>query len=164
LRIRSDIERKRLFGLPALARSDYAVGDGIYDSAATTATYDRLVELASHILAAGYPVLVDAANLKAWQRAAFRELAAAREVPFVILACTAPEAVLRTRLATRQAAGRDASEADQAVLAHQMHAREAFTPDEEACTLTIDTSVPFPDDLPAMLQDIPIPCPPESVR
>ena len=164
LRIRSDIERKRLFGLPALARSDYAVGDGIYDSAATTATYDRLVELASHILAAGYPVLVDAANLKAWQRAAFRELAAAREVPFVILACTAPEAVLRTRLATRQAAGRDASEADQAVLAHQMHAREAFTPDEEACTLTIDTSVPFPDDLPAALLDLPNSCPPGPAR
>lgn len=164
LRIRSDIERKRLFGLPALARSDCAVGDGIYDGAATTATYDRLVELASHILAAGYPVLVDAANLKAWQRAAFRELAAAREVPFVILACTAPEAVLQARLASRQAAGRDASEADQAVLAHQMRAREAFTPDEEACSVTIDTSVPFPDDLPAMLQDIPIPCPAESVR
>jgi uncharacterized protein len=120
--------------------------------------------LASHILAAGYPVLVDAANLKAWQRAAFRDLAAARGVPFVILACTAPEAVLQARLTTRQAAGRDASEADQAVLAYQMHAREAISPDEDTCTLTIDTSAPFPDDLPAVLQDIPIPFPPESVR
>ena len=164
LRIRSDIERKRLFGLPALARSDCAVGDGIYDAAATAATYDRLVELAHHILAAGYPVLVDAANLKAWQRKAFRELAAVRGVPFVILACTAPEAVLQARLAARREAGRDASEADQAVLAYQMRGREAIAPDEEACTLAIDTSAPFPEDLPAVLQDIPIPCPPESVR
>ena len=164
LRIRSDIERKRLFGLSALARSDCAVGDGIYDAAATAATYDRLVELAHHILGAGYPVLVDAANLKAWQRKAFRELAAARGVPFVILACTAPEAVLQARLATRRAAGRDASEADQAVLAYQMRAREAITSDEEACTLTIDTSAPFPDDLPAVLQDLPVPSPPDSAR
>ena len=73
LRIRSDVERKRLFGLPALARSDSAVGDGIYDTAATGATYDRLVELASQILAAGYPVVVDAANLRIWQRDAFRK-------------------------------------------------------------------------------------------
>ena len=164
LRIRSDIERKRLFGLSALARSDCAVGDGIYDTVATAATYDRLVELAHDILAAGYPVLVDAANLKAWQRKAFQELAAARGVPFVILACTAPEAVLQARLATRRAAGRDASEADQAVLAYQMRAREAITSDEEACTLTIDTSAPFPDDLPAVLQDIPVPWPPDSAR
>ncbi len=153
LRIRSDVERKRLCGLPALARSDSAVGDGIYDAAATTATYDRLVELAGHILAAGYPVLVDAANLKVWQRTAFRDLAAARGVPFVIVACAAPEAVLQSRLASRQAAGGDASEADQAVLAFQMRAREAITPDEEACTLRIDTSGPFPEDLPAALLD-----------
>jgi predicted kinase len=101
LRIRSDVERKRLFGLPALARSDSAVGDGIYDTAATGATYDRLVELASQILAAGYPVVVDAANLRIWQRDAFRKLAASRGVPFAIVSCTVPEAVLQARLATR---------------------------------------------------------------
>jgi hypothetical protein len=164
LRIRSDVERKRLGGLPALARSDSAVGDGIYDAAATTATYDRLVELAGQILAAGYPVLVDAANLKVWQRTAFRDLAAARGVPFVILDCAAPEAVLRSRLATRQAAGRDASEADEAVLAYQMRNCDAITPDEEACTFRIDTSAPFPDALPAALQDITAACRPAPAR
>ncbi|QLQ25355.1 MAG: AAA family ATPase [Dechloromonas sp.] len=164
LRIRSDVERKRLCGLPALAHSDSAVGDGIYDAAATTATYDRLVGLAEQILAAGYPVLVDAANLKVWQRAAFRDLAAASGVPFVILACVAPEAVLQSRLATRQAAGRDASEADQAVLAYQMRTCEAITPDEEACTFRIDTSAPFPDALPAALQDVPAACWPAPAR
>ena len=164
LRIRSDVERKRLFGLPALARSDSAVGAGLYDAAATRATYDRLVELASQILAAGYPVVVDAANLKTWQRDAFRKLAAARGVPFAIVSCTAPEAVLQARLATRQASGRDASEADQAVLACQLRDREAITTDEEACCLTIDTSGPFPEDLPGALQGIPVPCPPGHAR
>ena len=164
LRIRSDVERKRLFGLPALARSDSAVGDGIYDTAATGATYDRLVELASQILAAGYPVVVDAANLRIWQRDAFRKLAASRGVPFAIASCTVPEAVLQARLATRLAAGRDASEADRAVLAQQMRDGEAFTADEEACCLTIDTSGPFPEDLPAALQDLPVPSLPVSAR
>jgi aminoglycoside phosphotransferase family enzyme/gluconate kinase len=156
LRIRSDIERKRLFGLPALARSDSAVGDGIYDAAATAATYDRLVELADDILAAGYTVLVDAATLKTWQRKVFRDVAAARGVPFAILACAAPETVLQCRLVTRRAGGRDASEADRAVLAQQIRDRETFTSDEEACCLNIDTSGPFPEYLPAALQDIPI--------
>ncbi len=157
LRIRSDVERKRLFGLSALTRSDCAVGDGIYDTAATKATYDRLVESASHILAAGYPVLVDAANLQAWQRAAFRNLAAARKVPFVILACTAPEALLQARLVSRQAAGCDASEADYAVLTQQMRTQEALTLEEEACCLGIDTTRPFPEDLPGRLLGIQIP-------
>ena len=157
LRIRSDVERKRLFGLSALTRSDCAVGDGIYDTAATKATYDRLVESASHILAAGYPVLVDAANLQAWQRAAFRDLAAARKVPFVILACTAPEALLQARLVSRQAAGCDASEADYAVLTQQMRTQEALTLEEEACCLGIDTTRPFPEDLPGRLLGIQIP-------
>ncbi|MBL8419365.1 MAG: AAA family ATPase [Dechloromonas sp.] len=154
LRIRSDVERKRLFGLPALARSDSDVGDGIYDAAATKATYDRLVELAHDILAAGYPVLVDAANLKTWQRKAFQELAAVRGVPFVILACTAPEAVLQARLASRQAAGCDASEADYTVLTQQMRTQEALTLDEEACCLSIDTTRLFPEDLPGRLSGI----------
>jgi hypothetical protein len=45
-----------------------------------------------------------------------------------------------------------------------MRAREAITSDEEACTLTIDTSAPFPDDLPAVLQDLPISSTPDPAR
>lgn len=154
LRIRSDVERKRLRGLAPAARSHSGVGRGIYDPATTRSTYGLLLELANDILAAGYPVVVDATNLLAWQRTAFRQLAVAWRVPFVILACTAPPAVLQARLAQRQTSGGDASEADQSVLAHQMQTREALSPDEEACCLHIDTTAPLPADLHRRLREI----------
>ena len=50
IRIRSDIERKRLHGFSASARSGSAVGEGIYTEAAGAATYSRLAELASRVL------------------------------------------------------------------------------------------------------------------
>ena len=157
LRIRSDVERKRLYGLPALAHSESAVGGGIYGTSATRATYDRLVELAGRILAAGYPVIVDAANLKVWQRNAFRKLAADRKLPFAIIACSAPKEIIEARLAARQAANCDASEADRRVMEQQRHDQEAFAPDERAFCIDIDSSAPFPEGLPGRLEKIPVP-------
>lgn len=154
LRIRSDVERKRLRGLAPAARSHSGIGQGIYDPATSTATYGQLLELANEILAAGYPVVIDAANLLAWQRTAFRQLAATWRVPFVILDCTAPPAVLQARIAQRQAGGGDASEANEAVLAHQMQTREALSPEEEAYCLHIDTALPLPADLQLRLRNI----------
>lgn len=154
LRIRSDVERKRLRGLAQATRSHSGVDQGIYDPATTTATYGQLLELANEILAAGYPVVVDAANLLAWQRTAFRQLAVTWHVPFVIVACSAPPSVLQDRVAQRQASGGDASEADQTVLAHQMQTREALSPEEEAHCLQIDTALPLPADLHRRLQEI----------
>ena len=154
LRIRSDVERKRLRGLAPAAHSDSGVGQGLYDPATTTCTYDRLLELATGIVAAGYPVVVDAANLQAWQRVPFCQLAKMRRLPFAIIACTAPPAVLQARIAQRLANGGDASEATQAVLAHQIQTCEALTAEEEACCLHLDTSAPLPADLQLCLQAI----------
>lgn len=139
LRLRSDVERKRLHGLPALAGSASGVDAGAYTAAATRATYERLVELARVLLLAGYPVLIDAANLRRWQRDAFRALAQELAVPFAIVACTAPDALLQARIERRLAAGNDASEADQAVLAQQLRTQEPLTADEEARCVHVDT-------------------------
>ena len=64
IRIRSDVERKRLHGLSALESSR----GGIYGQEATLRTYARLHELAQELLSAGYPVIVDAAFLKRDER------------------------------------------------------------------------------------------------
>ena len=45
IRIRSDVERKRLHGFAPGARTGAAVADGIYRSEATRATYERLAQL-----------------------------------------------------------------------------------------------------------------------
>lgn len=113
IRIRSDVERKRIFGLDMLA-SSRAQGVEIYTADATRRTYERLFALARIALQAGWPVVLDAAFLRREERSLAQDLAAAQGVPFSILACEAPERVLQDRLRSREG---DASEADLAVLA-----------------------------------------------
>lgn len=127
IRIRSDVERKRLFGLGPL---DSGAGRDLYTPEATARTYDRLLMLASTVLDAGFPVIVDAAFLKTSERAMFRTLAQQKDVPFVILSVTAGDAVLRERIALRQRAAQDASEADLQVLEKLGVAQEPLAEDE----------------------------------
>ena len=117
VRLRSDVERKRLFGLDALAASGSALDAGIYTPEAHAATYRRLAELAATALQAGWSVVVDAAFLRRSERDAFRHLAASEGVAFSILACEAPVAELRRRVVARTG---DASEATLAVLEKQL--------------------------------------------
>ncbi|POC69788.1 ATP-binding protein, partial [Vibrio vulnificus] len=110
VRLRSDIERKRLFGeQPEHDRGQFAAG--IYSSQASEATYAHLHQLAAKILQAGYPVVIDAAYLKQNQRQAACHIAEETGVPFLILDCQAPEAVIAGWLAQRQAEGKDPSDA-----------------------------------------------------
>ena len=62
IRVRSDIERKRLFGLE-MHQSSRATGLQIHGAHATRRTYEYLLEMASISLPAGYPVVLDAALL-----------------------------------------------------------------------------------------------------
>ena len=140
IRVRSDVERKRLFALRADARTGSAVGGGIYDPDATRRTYARLAELARTVLAAHWPVIVDAAFLRHAERAAFRSLGRDLGVPFALVSCTAPEAELRARISAREEAGTDASEAGLAVLARQLETQEPPAADEASDTVVIDTS------------------------
>lgn len=140
LRLRSDVERKRLHGLSALARSGARAGRGIYTPTATRRTYARLLELADIIVRAGYPVIVDATFLRRAQRQVFADLARTQRIPWVILAFEAPKAVLHARIVARQAHAQDASEAGLTVLAGQLSRREPLDAHEQACTLSIDTS------------------------
>ena len=139
LRIRSDIERKRLHGLAGAARSVSAVGAGLYSETATRGTYDELYRLAQLLIEAGWPVIVDASFLLRSQRTRFRALAAAAGVPFLLLDCHAAAGELRRRVAQREAAGNDASEATLAVLEHQLDTVEPLAADERDSALSIDT-------------------------
>ena len=63
VRLRADVERKRLFGLAPTAASACVVPDGIYSADATERTYAQLLVLARTVLEAGFAVLVDATFL-----------------------------------------------------------------------------------------------------
>jgi aminoglycoside phosphotransferase family enzyme/predicted kinase len=142
LRIRSDVERKRLHGLTASQDSGSAVGKGIYGAEATRATYARLAAIAETALQAGQSVIVDAAFLKDWQRRAFSELAARVGAKFVILDIEAPLPVLRQRLIRRRERGGDASEAGQEVLEQQLVHREPLAGEELASRRVVQAQQP----------------------
>ncbi len=135
IRIRSDVERKRLFGLAPSADSRSSIGSGIYGADATQRTYARLHELARELLMAGFPVIVDAAFLKQEERKQFRELAYDLEVPFAIASMQASKAILSARITQRRKEAYDASEADIAVLEQLQGVQERLLPHEIACAV-----------------------------
>lgn len=135
IRIRADVERKRLFGLPADADTRAAGMPDIYTREASARTFDRLEVLAAEVLAAGHPVILDATFIRRGLRERFRALAERLGVPFRLVHCDAPPAELRRRVAMRHASGTDASEADVAVLESQLAACEPPGEDEMAWTL-----------------------------
>ncbi len=104
LHLRSDVERKRLAGLEAHQDSRSPPDAGIYTIEFNERTYGRLHECASAALAAGEPAIIDAAFLRREERRRFRTLAQERNLPFAIVHCRAPDAVLRDRVSARAAA------------------------------------------------------------
>lgn len=139
VRLRSDVERKRLAGLAAQADSR-AAGLDLYGPALTERTYAELLVRAAPALAAGWPVVLDGAYLRRAQRDAAAAFAAAQGVRCTLLHCTAPMALLRERVGTRQG---DASEADVGVLETLARVAEPLGDDERRRTITVDTAKPF---------------------
>ncbi len=134
--IRSDIERKRLFGYQAMAQTDSSINAGLYNQEASLQTYGHLKTLAKTVLEAGFPVIVDAAFLKAGQREMFRQLAADCGVPFHIIDFQASTEELCRRITQRQ---QDASEATVAVLSQQQQTAEPLSEQEETGVIRVDT-------------------------
>ncbi len=148
LRVRSDVERKRLHGLDAAQHSGSAPGAGIYTVAASAQTYALLAQAAHAIIAGGETAVVDAAFLRRADRARFRALAQTLGVPLLLVSCSAPPEVLRARLQRRAASGTDASEADLAVLERQLASAEPLDADERARAIEVATTQGVaPDDL-----------------
>jgi aminoglycoside phosphotransferase family enzyme/predicted kinase len=131
IRLRSDVERARL------------LGGGQYQTADSDAVYERLRELATLSLAAGYPTIVDAACLQRAQRDLWSALAARQRVPYVLLDCEAPIDVLRQRVRDRTLRGGDPSQADEAVLQTLTTSRQPLASDELPRVLRVDTDQPL---------------------
>ncbi|MES2818573.1 MAG: AAA family ATPase [Pseudomonadota bacterium] len=138
VRLRSDVERKRLFGEQQPA-SGHALNAGLYSHDASAATYQHLHQLADAALHAGFAVVIDATYLKQDQRQAAWQVAEATGTPFLILDCQAPEEVLKVWLAQRQAAAQDPSDATLEVIQAQQASRENLTDAEQLNSKRVDT-------------------------
>lgn len=136
IRLRSDVERKRLHGLAPLESSRSPTGGNLYTEEATAKTYQRLAELAGQVLAAGLPVIVDAASLKQQERSLLAAVAESRGVPFALIHCEAPEALRREWIRNRKG---DASEATEELLDEQQGWLEPLTAEEKSHTIHLHT-------------------------
>ena len=131
IRIRSDVERKRLF------RSGL---EKLYTTEATLKTYTRLSNISKALLSSGYSVIIDAANLKLQQRKYFIDLAKSMHIRYYVLAYQAEEAILKQRIEARAQRGDDASDATVEILIKQLETHEPLSTEEQPFAIKIDTS------------------------
>ena len=139
VRIRTDVERKRLHGLEATDRGAAGFDAVLYSKQSTQRVYAGVVGVARTSIGAGFATVVDGAFLRLWQRQAARQLADEMRVPFLIVAFEAREATLRERIGERSQAGNDASDADLEVLESQLRMHDPLDASEAAHCVVVDT-------------------------
>ena len=110
--LRSDVERKHLFGVEETTR----LPDAAYSETAGRETYARLTRKAALALKAGHSAIVDAVQSRAPERQAISSLAGELGAAFAGLWLEAPLEARRTRVEHREA---DASDADARVVVAQ---------------------------------------------
>lgn len=140
IHLRSDVERKRLAGLPELGRSDSPAGRGLYAPEASARTYEHLAGCAEQVLEGGLTAIVDATFGRREERARFRELAGRLGVRLHLVSCRAAPDVLRRRVGARLARAEDASEADLGIVQWQEAHAEPLADDEGLDVIEVDTT------------------------
>jgi uncharacterized protein len=140
--IRSDVERKRLFGVDPTEK----LPESAYAAQISDQVYAICRKRALMALAGGQAVIVDAVHAKQEERKALASLAAKLGVPFTGLWLEAPPEVMRQRVATRTG---DASDATPAVVDAQL----AYEIGEQDFQV-IDASRPFEQVVAACLDKI----------
>jgi predicted kinase len=111
--VRSDVERKRLFGFPPNMR----LPDRAYAAEISDEVYAICRKRARLALSAGRTVIVDAVHAKPEERAAIEAVAARQGASFTGLWLEAPREVMRARVAKREG---DVSDATPSVVDEQL--------------------------------------------
>ncbi|MDJ0710636.1 MAG: AAA family ATPase [Woeseiaceae bacterium] len=146
IRVRSDLERKRMHGLRETERSGAAPGQGLYGPDVSAGVYERLADIAGTILTARHNVIVDAAFLNRTERDRFRDLAGRAGSAFAIVSARAAQDELHRRVEDRHRHGRDPSEADVAVLRYEFDHADGLGADERDRVIEVATDRPVDID------------------
>ena len=134
IRLRSDVERKRLFHLSHAEIGSHVTPKDrkdLYSVSATEATYRSLWSLSRELLQGGFSVLVDATFLKQAERKRFIDLAKTLEINFRILNFQNHVSMLEQRIRDRKLLGIDASDADVEVLHKQIKNHDPLNESEQ---------------------------------
>ena len=138
IRIRSDIERKRLFGIGETGSSRSAVGGGIYSRETSRKVYAHLLHTCRMIMTSGHSVILDAAFLAQAERAEALRVARECGCPAVIVEVGAPADLLRERISRRMKEEGTVSEASLDVLEYQLASAEMLTAEERKFAIRCD--------------------------
>lgn len=130
IRIRSDLERKRLFSKDS---------NNLYSDDITQHTYKHLKQLSGIILDAGYPVIIDATFLDKKWRDYFLTLANDKKLKFYIFSCRANKKTLLQRLKTRANDSSNISDADISVMESQIENYSDLSDEEQQYVISIDS-------------------------
>jgi len=139
IRIRSDVERKRLAGFRTSAARADRFEQGIYTPDFSHRTYARLLESTESCLEGGVNVIVDASFINGEDRRLFRELAARLGNQFFIISCEADRSLLAKRIEERRQSRVDPSDADVTVLDRQLQKLGPLGADERLHVIAVDT-------------------------
>ena len=139
IRIRSDVERKRLYGYSSFENTQSNLNEDIYSPQSSKDAYRRLAELSRLILNSGFTVIVDACFLQHELRHEFYLLADELQVSFIILDFQASEEVLEQRILNRVEDKNEPSEAGIEVLRSQLNKYVQLDEQEVNYAIVVDT-------------------------
>jgi aminoglycoside phosphotransferase family enzyme/predicted kinase len=139
--LRSDVERKRLGGMPEPGHASRGVGMGAYSADSTDRVYRHLAQCAAEVLCGGYSAIVDATFIRRRDRLCVASIGRSLGVGVVLIDCRAPGDTLESRINDRRQHGNDASEADLGVLRWQQGQFEPLSPDEPFRIIEAETHV-----------------------
>jgi aminoglycoside phosphotransferase family enzyme/predicted kinase len=138
--VRSDVVRKKIFGLaPDKHRLD-KLGEGIYTRSASELAYRSLFDQARRSLEQGQSVILDATFLSFQDRQTARETARISGARFRIIECVAGDEDLRQRLERRSNDVDEPSDAGWDVLLHQKSHFDPIRREELADCWTWDST------------------------
>ncbi|MCP9790964.1 AAA family ATPase [Vulcanococcus limneticus Candia 3F8] len=140
IRLRSDVERKRPFGLWGIPAVRERQGDPYAPAVSEELFAQWLPALARQLLTAGCLTVVDATFGLRRARRPLEELAHELGVPLLILELQTPPELARSRIQARRRRGLDPSDADLAVLEQQLRNWEPLEGDERGWTLRVPTT------------------------
>lgn len=115
IRIRSDVERKRLY-----KNRTIPADQALYSTIATQRTYARLLQVAECGLRAGVSIVIDATFTEPVYAAPFVDMARRQRCRLEIVECLATESLMRDRILARMRTRKDPSDATPEIMASQL--------------------------------------------
>ncbi|UTW03514.1 AAA family ATPase [Amphritea atlantica] len=136
IRIRSDVERKRLHRELSLKGEKLEM----YGNEMNAHTFNHLKALTKTLLRAGETVIVDATFIRERTRQSYIRIAKKLGVEIRIISCTCNQLLMEQRLERREAEGSDPSDADVKIMRQQQKTGQPLTRAEQHYCYKVDTN------------------------